>query len=427
MKAEILTIGSELLEPGRVETNSTYLIDQLASAGIPVIFHTSVGDDRSAISDAAGKAISRAEVVLATGGLGPTSDDVTREGFADALGLELYLDEDVLQGIRHRYAVRGLEMPEVNIRQAMIFQDAEILPNPAGTAPGQWVLRPPSGDGKRGNSIILLPGPPSELAAVFETEVLPRLKKQGAAAVYRIKSLRVAGLPESVVEQKVGAIYRRYDNPRTEMLASPGQVEIRLIGRGPGADQADEVIEGLSAKLRHVLGEHIFSESGESLEHVVGMQLRESGKAIAVAESCTGGLITHRLTEIPGSSHYLERGFVTYSNASKVELLGVPEDLIRSQGAVSDQVAKAMASGARTRAGTDLGLAVTGIAGPAGASADKPVGLVFIALCDERETIVRRFQLPGGRSQVKWWTSQMALNLLRLHLLKKRGRLTTND
>ena len=419
MNAQVLTVGSELLTPGRNDTNSTYLIERLASAGIPVIFRATVGDDRAAIADAAGEALARADLVLVTGGLGPTSDDVTREGFADAVGLSLTLDEEVLEGIRLRFERRGLTMAEVNRKQALVPEGAEVLANNVGTAPGLWIRVGGARSEGRPKDVVLLPGPPHELQPIFESQVLPRLAERARGIVFCTKQLFIAGLPESSVEQAVGPIYGEYDNPSTTILASPGQVEIRLTARASTATEADAANEELASKLREVLGTKIFSEEGEPLEEVVGRLLSERSLSLAVAESCTGGLIAHRLTEIPGSSRYVERGFVTYSNESKVELLDVPGSLIRTHGAVSEEVAESMGEGARKRAGTDLAVAVTGIAGPGGGSPQKPVGLVFIAVCDERGSVVRRLQIPGGRSQVKWWSSQAALNSLRLHVLKQ--------
>ena len=423
MNAEILTIGSELLTPGRQDTNAAYLIDQLASLGILVIHRATIPDDRRAIAEAAEQALARSDLVIATGGLGPTSDDVTREGFGDALSLALRVDAGILETIRRRFERRGIAMPEVNRKQAEVLEGAEILANAVGTAPGLWLTVPTAGTPGRlaaAKEVILLPGPPPELHSVFETHVLGRLARLAASAkgiVYVTQRLFVAGLPESVVEERIGAIYREIENPRTTILASPGQVEIHLVAKAGTASEASATNEALASKIRVVLGNHIFSEAGESLEEVVGRLLAERSLSLAVAESCTGGLITHRLTEVAGSSRYVERGFVTYSNASKVELLGVDAELIRSHGAVSPEVAESMARGARTRAGTDIAIAVTGIAGPSGGTAEKPVGLVFIAVCDEGACLVHRFLFPGNRVQVKRWSSQMALDLLRWRLL----------
>jgi len=419
LQAEVLTIGSELLTPGRVDTNAAYLMERLAAIGVPVIHRATVEDDRLAIAEAARQAVARAELVLVTGGLGPTSDDLTREGFADALGLGLSVDEHVLAGIRLRFQRRGLTMPDVNRKQAMVFEGAEVLANEAGSAPGLWISLPANRAEKTGREVVLLPGPPLELRSMFELMVLPRLAVRARGVVYRTKRLLIAGLAESSVEQEVGWIYGNVDNPRTTILASPGQVELRLTARAATAGEADALNEALAKRLRDALGSRIFSEEGRSLEEVVGSMLAERSLSLAVAESCTGGLIAHRLTEVSGSSRYLERGFVTYSNQSKAELLGVDMDLIRTHGAVSQEVAESMAKGARMRAGTDLGVAVTGIAGPTGGTANKPVGLAFIAVSDESGCVARRLQLPGGRSQVKWWSSQAALDLLRMRLKER--------
>jgi nicotinamide-nucleotide amidase len=267
--------------------------------------------------------------------------------------------------------------------------------------------------------VILLPGPPREVCSIFEEHVLPHLAGRRGEWIFRGKRMFVTGLTESAVEEKIGEFYRELDNPRTTILSSAGQIEIHLTAKGRDAAEADGSIETLLGRFRGALGRHIFSESGETLEQVVGHLLKEAGTTLAVAESCTGGLIAHRLTEVAGSSAYFEQGFITYSNQSKVDLLGVPLELIREHGAVNEPVARAMARGARKRAGVDIAIAVTGIAGPGGGSPEKPVGLVFVAVSDAVGEEVERYQLPQGRSRIKRWTSQLALNLLRLRLMKQ--------
>jgi nicotinamide-nucleotide amidase len=417
VEAEIITIGSELLEPGRTDTNSAYLTAKLASVGIPVVFHAKVGDDRTQIAEVVRHALARSDLVLATGGLGPTSDDVTREGFADAMGLDLQLDENVLDQIHRRFTSRGYRMPDVNRRQAMVPHGARVLPNRDGTAPGLWI--PWTSSVQEHKDVILLPGPPREVCSIFEEHVLPHLAGRRGEWIFRGKRMFVTGLTESAVEEKIGEFYRELDNPRTTILSSAGQIEINMTAKGRDAAEADGSIETLLGRFRGALGRHIFSESGETLEQVVGHLLKEAGTTLAVAESCTGGLIAHRLTEVAGSSAYFEQGFITYSNQSKVDLLGVPPELIREHGAVSEPVARAMARGARKRAGVDIAIAVTGIAGPGGGSPEKPVGLVFVAVSDTVGEKVERYQLPQGRSRIKRWTSQLALNLLRLRLMKQ--------
>lgn len=415
MDAFIITIGNELLAPGKNDTHSEYLIEKLTSLGVAVVSRSTVGDSRDLIAEAARLALRQADLIIATGGLGATSDDVTREGFADALDLELIIDEQVMADIHQRFERRGIEMPGINRRQAMVLSGAEVFTNPAGLAPAQWIEW---GDDKDHMTVVvLLPGPPRELRPLFEDTVLPRLQDRGRKTVFRTERILVAGLPESSVEEKIGPVYSGVKNPQTSLLASGGQVEIRLTSRGEGLDEASRLLEEIKVPIRAALGHHIFSEDGERLEEVVGRLLTQTNKTISIAESCTGGLITHRITEVAGSSRYFECGYVTYSNESKVELLGVSEKLLAEEGAVSEDVALAMARGVRQASRTDLGLAVTGIAGPGGGSAEKPVGLVYVAISDGRIDKAQRYMLPGNRSHVKTWTAQLALNMLRLRLL----------
>jgi nicotinamide-nucleotide amidase len=412
MQAEILAVGEELLAPGRVETNSLYLTEKLAAIGVRVGFRGIVGDEDSRIAAAIRHALERSELVLVSGGLGPTSDDRTREGASRALGIEMRLEPEILDGLSKRFAKRGIEMPEVNRRQAMVPQGAVVLPNPRGTAPGLFI------ETSGGRVLVLLPGPPRELEPIFEDQVMPRLKAIAGEVFYRTRKLWVAGLPESSVEQKIVSTYQAYENPLTTILAAPGQVEIRLTARERSAAAADALNEELAAKLRSILGEHLFSEREESLEAVLGTLLLEGGMRITIAESITGGLIAHRITQVPGASRYFDTGFVTYSNESKTVLLGVAPDLFRRVGAVSEEVALAMATGALERASADIALSVTGIAGPAGGSDEKPVGLVYVGLATRASARAERRQFPGERRQVKRWTAQTALDLARRELLR---------
>jgi nicotinamide-nucleotide amidase len=412
MKAETLAVGEELLAPGRAETNSLYLTERLGALGIPVVFRGIVGDEEGAIATAIDQALERAELVIVSGGLGPTADDRTRDAACRALGRPMHLDPEILERLRLRFERRGIPMPEVNRRQAMVPEGAEVLSNRLGSAPGLFIAL------NGGRALVLLPGPPRELEPMFEEKVAPRLSARGGRIFYRTRKLGVAGLPESAVEQKVVDLYSARENPRTTILASFGQVEIRLTAFAESVEEADARNEELALRLRERLGEHVFSETEESLEAVVGRLLVERGMRIAVAESITGGLIAHRITQVPGSSRYFDTGFVTYSNESKTELLGVPPGLFASVGAVSEEVARAMASGARERAGSDVALAATGIAGPTGGTDAKPVGLVFIGLAIGPEVKVERFVFPGERRMVKRWASQTALNLVRLALLR---------
>ncbi len=414
MKAAILAIGDELLAPGRAEANSVFLTDELAKLGIPVVFRAVVRDDQASIEVLLGHALLGADVVFLTGGLGPTSDDVTRDAAARALSLEMEFDAEWLERIQKRFDRRAVAMPEVNRKQAMVPRGADLLPNRCGTAPGLWM--PVDGE----KAVVLLPGPPVELRPMFEAEVEPRLSQRAGDEVYDVRKLWVTGLAESAVEQRICETYRRYQNPATTILASAGQVEIRLVATGASADEAAAANVRLVAELRALLGDHVFSECEEELENVVGQLLVSQGKRIAVAESLTGGLIADRLTNVPGASAYFDEGLVTYSNEAKTSALAVPAELFESVGAVSEEVARAMAAGARARTGADLAVAVTGIAGPSGASETKPVGLVYIGLASGYGVRVEKYQFPGARLQVKRWTSQAALNLVRLELLEPR-------
>jgi nicotinamide-nucleotide amidase len=412
MQAEILAVGEELLAPGRVETNSLYLTEKLAAIGVPVGFRGIVGDEEGRIAAAIRHALERSELVLVSGGLGPTADDRTRDAACRALGISMRLDEEILEGLRKRFAKRGIEMPEVNRRQAMVPEGATVLENRRGTAPGLFI------ETLQGRILVLLPGPPRELEPMFDEQVRPRLRGFAGDFFYRTRKLWVAGLPESSVEQKIVSTYHAYENPLTTILAAPGQVEIRLTARERSAAAADALNEELASKLRAILGEHVFSEREETLEAVVGSLLHDAGMRLAIAESITGGLIAHRITQVSGASRYFDTGFVTYSNESKTALLGVAPDLFRRVGAVSEEVALAMARGALERASADIAVSVTGIAGPTGGSDEKPVGLVYIGLATRASARAERRQFPGERRQVKRWTAQTALDLVRLELLR---------
>ena len=410
LTAEIIAIGSELLTPERADTNSLWLTEKLNQLGIEVKLKTIVGDDDARLEGAIRDALKRSRVVIATGGLGPTEDDITRKAAARALGRRLILDDRVLEAIRERFNRLGREMPEINARQAMVIEGAEVLPNPHGTAPGLYVEH-------EGRSVILLPGPPREMQPMFETYVRPKLEaKAGNTRVVR-RILRVVGLGESAVDERIAPVYTRYKNPTTTILFNRAEVEIHLTARAATEREAELLLDGLAGQLEERLGDAIFAFRGETMEEVVGLKLAVGGYTLAVAESCTGGLIAQRLTDVPGASAYFIEGVVAYSNEAKIRTLGVPRELIERCGAVSAPVAEAMAEGVRRRAGTDFGLAVTGIAGPSGGTEDKPVGLVFVALADDAHTEHRRLMLTGDRQLIRWRASQAALDLLRRRLI----------
>jgi len=410
LSAEIIAIGSELLAPDRTDTNSLWLTDKLNSIGIEVKLKTIVGDDDGRLEETIKDAVKRSRVVVTTGGLGPTEDDITRKVAARALGRRLLLDEALLEEIRTRFQSFGLTMPERNSRQAMVIDGAEVLPNPNGTAPGLFIEH-------ENTSVALLPGPPREMRPMFENHVKPRLsEKAGYLRVVR-RVLRVAGMGESAVDEKIAPIYTRYTNPQTTILFNQSEIEIQLTASGRTEADAELLLDQLSGELETKLGHSIFAFRGEKMEEVVGLRLSVGGYTLAVAESCTGGLISERLTEVSGSSKYFIEGVIAYSNEAKTRILGVEPILILENGAVSAKVAEAMAEGIRKRAGTDFGLSVTGIAGPSGGTDEKPVGLVYIALASEVGTEHRKFTLPGDRHLIRWRASQAALDLLRRRLI----------
>jgi nicotinamide-nucleotide amidase len=410
LSAEIIAIGSELLTPDRADTNSLWLTEKLNSIGIEVKLKTIVGDDDARLEEAIKDALRRSSVVITTGGLGPTEDDITRKVAARAMGRRLMLNEKVLEEIRERFLSFGRTMPEINSRQAMVIEGAQILDNPNGSAPGMSLEHD-------NRVVVLLPGPPREMKPMYENFVQPKLvAKVGNVRVVR-RVLRVAGLGESAVDERIAPVYSQYKNPQTTILFNRSEIEIHLTAQAKTEADAELLLDGLAGQIEERLGHAIFAFRGEKMEEVVGLRLAVNGFTLAVAESCTGGLIAQRLTEVPGSSVYFMEGVVSYSNESKTRTLGVDAELIAAHGAVSAQVAEAMAEGVKRRAETDFGLSVTGIAGPGGGSEEKPVGLVYIALADDAHTEHRKIMLPGDRHLIRWRASQAALDLLRRRLI----------
>ncbi|HKZ79250.1 MAG TPA: competence/damage-inducible protein A [Pyrinomonadaceae bacterium] len=410
LTAEIIAIGSELLAPDRSDTNSLWLTEKLNAIGIEVKLKTIVGDDDARLEEALRDAVKRSKVVITTGGLGPTEDDITRKVAGRALGRRLLLDESVLADIRRRFQSFGRTMPERNSRQAMVIDGAQVLPNPNGTAPGLFIEH-------EGTAIALLPGPPREMHPMFENEVQGKLAARvGLLRVVR-RTLRVAGMGESAVDELIAPVYTKYDNPQTSILFNRSEIEIQLTARARSEAEAESLLDKVSAELEARLGHAIFAFRGEKMEEVVGLRLTVGGYTLSVAESCTGGLIAQRLTAVSGSSKYFISGVVAYSNETKTRMLGVEPMLLLEHGAVSAAVAEAMAEGVRQSAGTDFGLSVTGVAGPEGGTPDKPVGLVFIALADDAHTEHRKLMIPGDRHLIRWRSSQAALDLLRRRLI----------
>jgi len=414
MFAEIIAVGSELLTPFRLDTNSLMLTDRLNRLGIEVRRKVVVGDDRESLDKAIRCALGAdggAGLLILMGGLGPTEDDRTRESLASVLGRRVYLDESVATGLRERFRRRGMEMPEINLRQAMVVDGAVVLENPKGSAPGLWIE-----DG--GRYIALLPGPPHEAEAVFERHCLPRLDRlvPGVPLVTRV--LKIAGMFESQVDQVAAPIYRRYENPVTTILASPGEIELHLRATGASEEEARERVDELAGKLKAALGDKVFSENGESLPEVLGRLLLMKHKTLAVAESCTGGMVGERITRIPGSSAYFLGSLVSYSNEAKVNWLEVPRKVIETDGAVSAETARIMAEGVRRRFASDIGLSITGIAGPGGSGTDKPVGLVYLAVADENGHRISERQFPGDRQLVRSQAAQVGLDMVRRRLMQ---------
>jgi nicotinamide-nucleotide amidase len=410
LTAEIIAIGSELLAPDRTDTNSLWLTDQLNRLGIEVKLKTIVGDDDARLEEAIKDATRRSKVVITTGGLGPTEDDITRKITARALGRRLLLDERVLAEIKQRFQSFGVTMPERNSRQAMVIEDAEVLPNPNGTAPGMFLEH-------NGTAIILLPGPPREMQPMFSNHVVSKLEQRSGSVRVVRRMLRVAGMGESAVDEKIAPVYTKYENPQTTILFNQSEIEIHLTAHGRTEDEANQLLDRVVLEIEEQLGNAIFAFRGEKMEEVIGLKLAVGGYTLAVAESCTGGLLAQRITEVPGSSKYFIEGVVTYSNESKTRLLGVEPILLLEHGAVSGPVAEAMSEGMRDRAATDFALSITGIAGPDGGTEDKPVGTVFIAISSEAGTEHRRLKLPGDRNLIRWRATQAAMDLLRRRLI----------
>ena len=414
-RAAIIAVGSEMLTPSKVDTNSLFITEQLNLLGIEVAFKSIVGDNRDDLELAVREAIARVDLLICCGGLGPTDDDLTRPVVADVVRRPLVEDESITAQIRARFQGRGIEMPEINRRQAMVPTGARVLPNVNGTAPGLWIE-----DGDR--VVLLLPGPPRELKPMMTSvaEGLLRERAGGMSLVRRI--IKITGRSESHTEEAVQPLYAEWSRARVPIaatiLASLGQIELHLSACCAARADAEAALDAAVAQVGSVMGLYVYSTDGRALEEVLGGMLVERTLTIAVAESCTGGLIASRLTDVPGSSRYVERGIVSYSNAAKTELLDVSEEMLKAHGAVSEAVATAMAEGIRSRSRVDIGIGVTGIAGPDGGTAEKPVGMVCIAASSAAGSRVRTFRFVGGREMVKFQASQAALDMVRRMLLE---------
>lgn len=412
MRAAILAVGSELLGTERLDTNSLLLTRALARHGVELVRKAVAGDSEEEIADELAHTLPRVDLMIATGGLGPTSDDVTREAVARALGRRLVLHPETLARIERRFQAMGLRMAAVNRKQAEIVEDAQVLPNANGTAPGMQIATP------SGAVLFLFPGVPAELQAMIPEYLEPWLALRSGGAARETAVLKVACVPESALEERIAPAYAEFGREAITVLAKPGDIRLEMTATGPEAERRAH-LAAMARRLAELAGDAVYADREEAtLESVVGELLRRAGRTLAVAESCTGGLLAERLTRVPGSSAYFLGGAVVYTNALKIRLLGVPEALLAEHGAVSEPVARAMAEGVRGALGSDYGVGITGVAGPGGGSEEKPVGTVHLALAGPGGAAAhRRVRFPGDRERVRWQASQLALEMLRRLLL----------
>ena len=419
MQATVLTIGDELLIGQVRDTNAAWLGEQLTRAGAVVRRMATVGDDEKSLQSELRRSLSESDLVVATGGLGPTDDDKTRDALAGFFGVELIFREHILEKIRERFERKGRSMPPSNRSQAMVPDGFEALPNPAGTAPGLW--REPGPGEASGALLAVLPGVPHEMKHIFAREILPRLRRKGGLRAIAHRTLRTAGMGESSLQEAAGDVSGMLsDALRLAWLPGPGGVRLRISAFGDDREEAMGRAARLEAVLRERIGEYIYGMDDETLAEVVGRMLRERSLRVAVAESCTGGYVAHALTNVPGSSAWMAGGVVAYANQVKVDMLGVSPEALERFGAVSEQVAAQMAEGARRRLGADLGLSTTGVAGPSGGAPGKPVGTVWIGYAGARGAGARRLQLTGDRLLNKQLTATFLLDHMRKNLLAGR-------
>ena len=423
-RAAILAIGSELLTASRIDTNSLFITNALNGIGIDVLYKAVVGDNRADVRAQFAFALQHVDLVVFTGGLGPTEDDVTRDVVAEHLGLPLRENIEITDTIRRRFEGRGWKMPEINRRQAMVPDGALVLANPNGTAPGLYIENAEK-------AVLLVPGPPREMKPMVEEMTAGRLRVRAGGRLLLRRVLKIAGRSESRVEEIAQPLYSKWhdDNPaiETTILASPGQIELHLSARGDDEATLHGALERSARQIQAAMPDDVFSTDGQSMEEVVGAMLKLRGWRIALAESCTGGLATSRLTDVPGSSAYVDRAVVAYSNEAKIELLGVEPALITSEGAVSEPVAQAMAEGVRDRAKSAVGVGITGVAGPTGGTASKPVGMVCICVATAEATTVRTFKFPGNRETVKTFAAFTALDMVRRLLSQASPNVDWNE
>jgi len=414
MNAEIIAVGSEMLTPERVDTNSLYLTGELNKLGVEVVSKHVVGDHLDRLAEAVRRALSCSEILILSGGLGPTEDDLTREAVAQALGRKLEFNAEIAAALEQRFARTRRRMAEINRRQAFVIEGAAILPNSRGTAPGQWVE-------ESGTVAILLPGPPHELKAMFEISCLPRLARIVPAEAIRTRLLRVTGMAESDLDQLISPVYKKYANPVTTILAANGDLQVHLRARCATAADAEALLAEVSGPIEQLLGDRVYSCNGDPLEVVVGRMLRERHATVSVAESCTGGMLGERFTATPGSSDYFLGGFITYSNEMKIAMLGVSPETLAQFGAVSRETAEAMALGARRRTDSTFAVSITGVAGPDSGGEAAPVGTVYVGIADADGVRATHRVFLGDRTRIRVFTTQMALDLLRRALSHAPG------
>jgi nicotinamide-nucleotide amidase len=422
MIAEIIAIGSEMLSPHRQDTNSLFLTAGLNRLGVSVAFKTIVGDNFQQLTSVVNIAVRRVDIVIFSGGLGPTEDDLTREAVAAALGISLHRDQATLTALEQRFEARRIAMPPNNVKQADVLDGAILLFNATGSAPGQWLdtaVPGPEGQPHR-KILILLPGVPSELRQIFDSECKPRLGEVLPPRHIATRMLRMALIPESTVDARTSPIYKKFPDVETTILAGSGEIQLHFSCAKPTEDEARACVDEVAELIESEMGDDIFSAHGESLEEVVQLMLGMRDLTLSVAESCTGGMLAQRLTAIPNISRNFVGGAVVYSDALKTKFAGVSPEILEQHGAISAEVGRALAEGIRAATGSSIGIGITGLAGPAtptsGPDAGKPVGLVYIGLSNGEDTQVKELNLPGDRDRIRLWATQHALEMLRRHL-----------
>jgi nicotinamide-nucleotide amidase len=407
--AEIIAVGSEMLTSQRIDTNSLYVTDLLNSLGVEVKRKLVIGDDRALLTSGVNDALKRVKILILSGGLGPTEDDLTRDAVAQALSRRLLFRQDLCDSIEARFLRRGRVMAEINKRQAYVIEGAEVLPNPNGTAVGQWIEHD-------GRVVLLLPGPPGELKPMMSNECMPRLERMLPSRVIRTRFYRISGLTESDLDQLIAPVYSQVTNPVTTILAHFGDMQVHLRARCDTAEEAEQLLALIGDPIEALLGDRIYSRTGESLEELIGKLLTQRGETLSVAESLTGGMVGERITSVPGSSKYFVGGFLVYTDAMKHELLGVDQEILRTHSAVSEEAARAMAEGARARTGSTYAVSTTGEAGPGNNSGAAP-GTVFLGFAGPAGSSARRFSFPAERSRVRAFATQSALDEVRRRLV----------